>query len=37
MDECFVGRAKDECSDHIHIHDIRKLIALLGKAMDVLM
>jgi hypothetical protein len=37
MDECFIGRAKDECSDHVRIHDIGKLIPLHGKAVDVLM
>jgi hypothetical protein len=36
MDECFVGRARDEHSDHVRIHNIGKLIALLGKAADVL-
>jgi hypothetical protein len=36
MDECFVGRAKDERSDHVRIYDIGKLVALLGKAADVL-
>jgi len=36
MDECFIGHARDECSDHVCIHDIRKLIALLGKVVDVL-
>ena len=36
MNERFVGRARDERSDHIRIHDIRKLVALLGKAVDVL-
>ena len=36
MDECFVGRAKDEGSDHVCIHDVEKLIALHGKAVDVL-
>jgi hypothetical protein len=34
-DECFVGHARDERSDHIRIHDIRELVALLGKATDV--
>jgi hypothetical protein len=34
-DECFVGHAQDERSDHIHIHDIMELVALLGKATDV--
>ena len=36
MDECFISHAIDECSDHVRIHDIGKLIALLGKAVDVL-
>jgi hypothetical protein len=36
MDECFVGRARDERSDHVHIHDVGKLIALHGKVADVL-
>jgi len=35
MDKCFIGRAGDESSDHVRIHDIKKLIALLGKAVDV--
>ena len=35
-DECFVGHARDESSNHVYIHDIGKLIALLGKAADVL-
>ena len=36
MDECFIGHARDECSDHIRIYDVGKLIALLRKAVDVL-
>jgi hypothetical protein len=36
MDECFIGRTRDEHSNHVYIHDIRKLIALLEKATDVL-
>ena len=36
VNECFVGRARDECSDHVRIHDIGKLIALLGKEANVL-
>jgi hypothetical protein len=36
IDECFVGHARDECFDHVCIHDVRKLIALLGEAVDVL-
>ena len=36
VDECFVGHARDESSNHVHIHDIGKLIALLGRAVDVL-
>ena len=36
VNECFVGHTRDECSDHVRIHDVKKLIALLGKAMDVL-
>ena len=36
MDECFIGHARDECSDLVQIHDVRKLITLLGKAADVL-
>jgi hypothetical protein len=36
MNECFIGHARDECYDHVRIHDIGKLIALLGKAADVL-
>jgi hypothetical protein len=31
MDECFIGYAEDERSDHICIHDVREVIALLGK------
>jgi hypothetical protein len=36
MDKCFIGHAKDEHSDHVRIHDVGKLIALLGKAADIL-
>jgi hypothetical protein len=36
MNECFIGHAGDECYEHVRIHDIEKLIALLGKAADVL-
>ena len=36
MDECFIGHARDERPDHVHVHDIRELIALLGEAVDVL-
>ena len=36
MNKCFVGRAGDERSDHIRIHNIEKLVALLGKAANVL-
>jgi len=36
MNERFIGRTGDECTNHIRIHDIRKLVALLGKVMDVL-
>jgi len=36
MNERFIGCARDEHSDHIRIHDIEKLVALLGKAADVL-
>jgi hypothetical protein len=36
VDECFVGHAGDELSDHVHIHDIGKLIALFGKPANVL-
>jgi hypothetical protein len=36
MDECFVGHAGDERSNHVYIHDIRKLTTLLGEAADVL-
>ena len=36
MNDCFVGRARDERSDHVCIHDIGKLIARFGKAADVL-
>jgi len=37
MDEGFVGHARDECSNHVRIYDVGKLIALLGKVADVLM
>jgi hypothetical protein len=36
VDECFVSHARDEHSDHVRIRDIGELIALLGKATDVL-
>jgi hypothetical protein len=36
VDECFVGHARDERSNHVCIHDVRKLIALLREAADVL-
>ena len=36
VDECFIGHAGDECPDHVCFHDIGKLIALHGKAADVL-
>ena len=36
MDEGFVSHARDECSDHVYIYDVGKLISLHGKAMDVL-
>ena len=36
IDGCFVGHARDERSNHARVHDIGKLIALLGKAVDVL-
>ena len=36
VDECFIGCARDEHSNHVHIHDVMKLIALLGKAVNVL-
>jgi hypothetical protein len=36
VDECFIGRARDERSNHICIHDVGKLIVLLGEAVDVL-
>ena len=36
VDECFIGHAKDECFNHVRIHGIRKLIALLGKSGGVL-
>jgi hypothetical protein len=32
VDKFFISRARDECSNHIRIYDIRKLIALLGKS-----
>ena len=37
MDECLIGCARDERSNHVRVHDIRELIALLGEAVDVLM
>ena len=37
VDERFVGRAGDECSNHIRIHNVGKLVALLGKMAAVLM
>ena len=37
VDECLIGCVRDERSDHVHVHDIRELIALLGEAVDVLM
>ena len=30
MDESFIGRARDKFSNHIHVYDVGKLIALLG-------
>jgi len=36
VDECLIGCARDECSDHVHVHDIGELIALLGEVADVL-
>jgi hypothetical protein len=36
VDECFVGHARDERSNHVRVHDIGKLVALLGEAVDVL-
>jgi hypothetical protein len=36
VDECFIGRARDERSNYVRIHGIEKLIALLEKAVDVL-
>ena len=36
MNECFIGHAEDERSDHVRIHDVGKLNALLGEAMDIL-
>ena len=36
VDECFIGRARDERSDHACIHNVGKLVALLEKAADVL-
>jgi hypothetical protein len=32
----FIGRSRDERSYHIHIHNIGKLVALLGKVADTL-
>ena len=36
VNECFVGRARDECSNHVCVYDVRNPIALLGEAADVL-
>jgi hypothetical protein len=36
MNEGLVGRARDECSDHVRVDDVRKLVALHGKAADIL-
>jgi hypothetical protein len=36
VDECFISHARDERSNHVRIHDIRQLVALLGKATNVL-
>jgi hypothetical protein len=36
VDKCFIGRVGDERSDHICIHNVRQLIALLGEVADVL-
>ena len=36
VDECLIGCAGDECYNHVRVHDIEVLIALLGEAVDVL-
>jgi hypothetical protein len=36
VDECFIGHARDERSNHVCIQDVRKLIALLREVADVL-
>ena len=36
MDECLIGCARNECSDHVRVHDIGELIALLGEVEDIL-
>jgi hypothetical protein len=36
VDEDLIGYAGDEHSDQISIDDVRKLVALLGKAPDIL-
>ena len=36
VDECFIGHAEDERSDHVRIHDVGKLVALPKKVVDVL-
>ena len=36
MNKCFVGHAEDERPNHVHMHDVGKVIALLGKTTDVL-
>jgi hypothetical protein len=37
MDERLAGRAADECIDHVGVGDVRKTIALLREALDVLL
>jgi hypothetical protein len=37
VDERLTGRATDEGIDHVRVHDVGELIALLGEALDVLL
>ena len=36
VDKYFIGHARDERSNHVHVYDVEKLVALHGKAADVL-
>jgi hypothetical protein len=37
MDKCLACHAADECIDHVGVGDVRKAVALLGEALDVLL